>query len=113
MEYFLVIFSSVLALAALLLLWQRDKKCATKLPEKIEDKTGICAVSNKRATVKEKRKQKILEFMEGKRKVSNKKLREVLKVTDRTVVRYMDELEKFGQVEQVGKTGMNTYYKLK
>jgi len=35
---------------------------------------------------------------------------ELLGVSDATVVRYMDELEKAGVIRQVGKTGVDAHY---
>ena len=59
---------------------------------------------------KEKIMQALKEKTEG---VSNKDLREALGVSDRTVIRYMDELEHEGLVEQVGAAGKNVNYRLK
>ncbi len=67
---------------------------------------------------KEKRNQKILGLLEtkdpnpsdGQRKITNKDIQKLLKVSDSTAVRYLDQLEKAGKVKQVGKTGHHTYY---
>jgi len=45
--------------------------------------------------------------------LSNAKIRETLGVSSRTAVRYLDELEKKGKVEQVGKIGHAVTYRLR
>lgn len=47
------------------------------------------------------------------REVSNSDIREALGVSDRSVIRYMDELEREGKVEQIGNTGRSVIYRLK
>ena len=42
-----------------------------------------------------------------------KRNKEILGFSERSVVRYMEELEKAGKVEQVGETGRNVIYRLK
>ena len=65
------------------------------------------------AEKKEENKKKILELFEGRAGLSNSDIRESLGLSDRSVVRYMDELEKEGKVEQVGDIGRNVIYRLK
>ncbi|MFA7253420.1 MAG: DeoR family transcriptional regulator [Patescibacteria group bacterium] len=43
-------------------------------------------------------------------KVTNRQVCELLKVSDATAVRYLDELEKEGIVRQIGRTGRSSYY---
>lgn len=45
--------------------------------------------------------------------LSNSDIREALKVSPATAVRYMDELEREGKVEQIGATGHAVTYRLK
>lgn len=47
---------------------------------------------------------KIVSELQGKGQATNMDIQKLLGVTDTTVVRYMNELEKDGKVEQVGKT---------
>lgn len=74
---------------------------------------GICADALDRTVRKNENKEKALKFVEEKQTVGNEEIREHLGVSRRTVVRYMDMLEKEGKVEQVGKVGFNVFYKLK
>src|SRR3989344_427769 len=57
-------------------------------------------------------KQKILDFLGQKGKLSNKDVEKLLLVSDATATRYLDELESVGAVSQVGKKGRFVYYKL-
>lgn len=57
-------------------------------------------------------KQKIMGLLQE-RELSNTDIRGVLGVSSRTAVRYLDELEKEGKVEQVGKIGHAVTYRLK
>ena len=62
---------------------------------------------------KERNKQQILAFLKTMNgQASNGEISENLDVSDRTVVRYMDELEAAGEVTQVGKTGRGVTYRL-
>lgn len=73
----------------------------------------------KQAREKEENKRKILEFFEspssakaseGRGKVANDDIENLLGVSDATVTRYLDELEKEGRIRQVGRTGRHVYY---
>lgn len=78
-----------------------------------EQAAGICSAALDAAVRKNVNKEKIAAFLVQKREASNSELREHLGVTYRSVVRYMDELEKEGRVEQVGNTGRGVIYKAK
>ena len=60
-----------------------------------------------------KEEGQILEFMRARGEISNEDIRNLLKVSDSTAVRYMDKLEEAGKVVQVGKAGRFVRYKLK
>jgi len=77
-----------------------------------EEFIGICASAVESASVKEDRKGQILTILSDKGEVRNSDIREVLKVSSRTVVRYLDELEREGKVEQVGRAGHAVAYRL-
>lgn len=55
--------------------------------------------------------EKIMEMFAGNAELSNAEIRQKLGLDDRTVVNYMDELERQGKVMQAGKTGRYTRYK--
>jgi len=64
----------------------------------------------------QKKKQnldKVLELLEEKGEMSNSDIHKILGVSKRTVVNYMDILEKENKVEQVGNTGRSVLYQLK
>jgi len=55
----------------------------------------------------------ILKLLQGKGELSNSDIRNALGISDRSVVRHMQELEDSGKVEQVGSTGRDRVYKLR
>jgi predicted HTH transcriptional regulator len=61
----------------------------------------------------ERNKDKIMSLFETDVELTNTEIRNALGVSDRTVVRYMDALEKAGLVIQTRKTGPLTAYILK
>lgn len=87
---------------------------AILLSRKTRDKVvGICAAAVGLDAKKRENKEKILALLAERDSASNHDIREALKISDRTVIRYMDELEKEGRVEQVGNTGRGVAYRLK
>ena len=78
-----------------------------------EEFVGICKSAVETASHKETRKQKALALFQERNKLSNSEIREALGVSSRTAVRYLDELEKEGKIEQVGKIGHAVTYRLK
>ena len=78
-----------------------------------EEFVGICKSAVETASQKETRKQKALAMFTDKLELSNFEIRKALGVSSRTAVRYMDELEKEGRVEQVGKIGHTVTYRVK
>jgi len=59
---------------------------------------------------KAENKERILEFLREKEKMTNNDIEKLLGVSDATATRYMDELEEEGKVRQIGKTGNAVYY---
>ena len=59
---------------------------------------------------KSKNKRKILELLNTKHPITNNDVQELLKTSDASATRYLDELEKEGEIKQVGKTGKYVYY---
>ena len=57
--------------------------------------------------------ERILALFNNYSTLDNATIRRLLDFDDRTVVRYMDELERMDKVTQVGETGRKTFYKLK
>ena len=72
----------------------------------------VCKSALDQTLKKSKNKKKIIELLEQ-GELSNSEIREALKVSRRSVVRYMDQLEKEDRVEQVGDIGRGVTYRLK
>lgn len=73
---------------------------------------GVCVSALDQTVRKNANKEKVLTLLAG-GALSNSTLRGELGVSDRTIVRYMDELEREGRVEQIGTTGHAVTYRLK
>ena len=75
--------------------------------------SGVCDFAIAQIGKRNAKKKKILELLAEKGKLSNAEVRKVLGVSDRSVVRYMDDLEREGKIEQVGDAGRHVVYRLK
>lgn len=78
-----------------------------------EQVAGICAVALEQTVRKGTNKEKITALLREKGEISNSDIREALGVSERSVVRYLDELEREGKVKQIGLTGRSVSYRLK
>ncbi|MBU4536545.1 winged helix-turn-helix transcriptional regulator [Patescibacteria group bacterium] len=81
--------------------------------------SGNKNILTKQAEAKIENKQKILKFLKknenlpaGKAGITNNDVEELCDVSNATAERYLDELENEGKIEQIGKTGKYTYYRL-
>ena len=66
-----------------------------------------------RARIQEKKKvklDKIMEFLDAKRQITNKDIQKLLRTNARTALRYLDQLEQEQKIIQVGKTGRGVLY---
>lgn len=66
-----------------------------------------------RATIqqrKQKKLEKVLEFLNAKDKITNDEVEKLLHVSDATATRYLSALEQQGKIKQVGKTGKSIVY---
>lgn len=88
----------------ILLLFQRKGR---------EGLVGICASALDQTVRKNTNKQKALAFIQDKKEVGNEEIRKYLGVSRRSIVRYLDELERENKVEQVGGIGRGVVYRLK
>lgn len=61
---------------------------------------------------KQKGKQKIIEHIKENQKITNNEVEELLGVGDTTAYRYLEELEREGEIVQHGKTGRAVEYRL-
>jgi predicted HTH transcriptional regulator len=78
-----------------------------------EEFVGICRSAIETISQKETRKERVLALLREGGNLSNAEIRMTLGVSSRTAVRYLDELEAEGKVEQVGKAGHYVTYRLK
>ena len=72
-------------------------------------KQTIIYQSPKRKGVEEK-KNKILELLKDKNKITNNDVEKLLNVSDASATNYLQELENEGKIKQVGKTGRSVFY---
>jgi predicted HTH transcriptional regulator len=106
----LIIIITILLLAVIVLTTalMEAKKYGTKTKEELVD---ICNTVFDQNIKKQENLAKILTMFETDSELTNTEIRNALKVSSRTVVRYMDELEKEGKVMQVGKVGYTVTYR--
>lgn len=78
-----------------------------------EQVAGICAAAFDQTARKNANKEKITAFLREKGEASNEDIRKYLGVSRRSVVRYMDELEREDKAEQVGEIGHSVVYRPK
>ena len=78
-----------------------------------EEFVGICKSAVETASQKEARKESVLALLHERGELGNSEIRAMLGVASRTAVRYLDELEAEGKVEQIGKIGHSVTYRLK
>jgi Fic family protein len=74
---------------------------------------GLKKYVEKTKRQKKQRKSKIINLLKQKEKITNNDVEKLLGVSDATATNYLDELEKKGKIEQIGKTGRSVYYRLK
>lgn len=73
------------------------------------NKAAGVSFDEKQVEEKGRNLEKIL-VMVGAGRVTNNEVQQVLGVSDATVTRYLDELEKQGKIRQVGTTGNAVFY---
>ena len=101
----------VLILAFILIMAGLDaRKNQTKTTDEL---VGICTTALDLTTKKNTNLQTITNLLQARGELTNTAIRAELKVSSRTIIRYMDELEQKGLVVQVGETGHYTSYRLK
>jgi len=110
-QLFLIIIAVVILM--ILLSKRGRRELFSRLDTGRDSFVGICEATMESKVRKEERKGRILEMLADGRKVSNAEVRDALGVSRATVVRYLDELELEGRVEQVGRVGHAVIYRLK
>lgn len=105
--YILIIFLLIICIILLLKKINKFKNSINViLKEKREIKKlggGISEYNRKIQERKERHKIKIIEILKQKGKITNNEIEKALEVSDATVTRYFDELEKEGKILQKGK----------
>lgn len=71
---------------------------------------GIVKVQSKE---KEENIKRLKGHISNKKKITNNEVERFLGVSDATATRYLEELEREGSLEQIGREGRNVYYKVK
>ena len=99
----LILSITIIILLLFILLFKKTRKQAV----------GICATALDQTVRKSANKEKTLAFIRERGKASNEELRGHLGVSRRSVVRYLDALEREGIVEQAGDAGRSVVYRLK
>ena len=97
----LILIIILLAIIALLLLWRPTRERIVEI---------VYKNANKQSKQKEVNKEKILELIKSKNKITNNDVEKSFGVSDATATRYLNELEKEEKIKQVGKTGRYVYY---
>lgn len=108
-----VLFITLVAYA-----WRQARRHKTSVSEEL---VGICTIAWDQTVRKNENKERIVALLweranlleEGEGGLSNAEIREALGVSRASVVRYMDELEREGRVEQVGQAGQGVCYRLR
>jgi len=68
------------------------------------------ALIKKQVQDKAEHKQKILELLDKQDKITNDEVQKLLGISDKTVERYLNELQKDGKIKRVGETGKWVFY---
>jgi len=109
MNYMILIIVAVAVVVILL-----TRKGREKVIRPVQNKVvGICATALDQTVRKNANKEKALAFIQEKKEAGNEEIRQYLGVSRRSAVRYLDELEKEGRIEQVGDIGRGVVYRLK
>ena len=98
MNYFILIIVAIAGIALGMYIAQRKAN------------TGFIA---KQVEQKTQNKQKILAFVQEHEKIHNNDVEKLAGVSNATAERYLDELEKDGELTQHGTIGQNVFYTLK
>ena len=107
---FIIALVIIIVVFVLLVSRKEAKKHGTSAKEEF---VGICKSAVETASQKDARKQKALAMLREKGDLSNSEIRKELKISSRTAVRYLDELEAEGKLKQVGAIGHTVTYSLK
>jgi len=71
---------------------------------------GLAEYNKKLQEKREAAINKIIEMLSEKKKIGSGDVADALRVSSRTAVRYLDEIEKRGMARQVGRVGKSVFY---
>src|SRR4030042_1998277 len=112
MDYLLLIIIGVVAVFSFVF-WVAKRDAVEHGTAAKEEFVGICKSVVETASQKEARKERAFALLRERGELSNVEIRAELGVASRTAVKYMDELEKEGKVEQIGSVGQGVVYRVK
>lgn len=102
-----ILFLSLLKIKSLK---QEIKATAKEFADDQKEFSHLLQYNDKLKEIKKQKKAKILELFSAHSKVSNKIVSQSIGVASATAFRYLDELEKEGQIVQKGYLGKTVYY---
>ena len=117
MNYFLL--SLIIVLLSIFVFLYKSRYLNTKEKVKKEDDSvkiigeGLSQYQKELQGIKENRKSQILELFKNKEELTNNDVEKFLDVSDATITRYLDELEKEGIIKAIGDNRRETKYRLK
>jgi len=83
-----------------------------KLAIKVKERKGGFGAHNvARREQVEEAKRRIMGLFEAKEQITNDNVEELLKISNTTTFRYLEELEREGKIKQVGNPGRSVFYK--
>lgn len=91
---------------------RRRSRKACEAESAVKEAEGLKKRNQEQADEKEKRKERILNFLQMRIKTNNNEVQGLLHVSDASAENYLDELEKEGKIKQIGKTGSAVEYEL-
>lgn len=82
----------------------------TRQNQSLQDKEEVLNVVERQQQEKAENLRRVLKMFEGGAEVTNDDVEHALGVSNATAERYLDELEKDGQITQHGTTGKGVFY---
>jgi len=78
-----------------------------------EKQTAIGKSTQAQITAKQESKDRIITYLKENREAANNDIEKLLKVSDSSATRYLEELEEEGKIEQIGEKGRFVKYQLR
>ncbi len=108
----ILILVGVVGVAVGIWLSRRRTKKASEVGCAAKEAEGLKKRNQEQSDEKEKRKGRILNFLQMRGKTNNNEIQGLLSVSDASAENYLDELEKEGKIRQVGEKGRFVEYEL-